>query len=261
MFVSYDRGPTPYELVEQYGYDWDKELSGYPIWDEDKRKWLNDLIYGNFQYREIAQDTGSEFFKWMNIRLNQIMPAINPIAAMGLGLDDDKKDFTITGHITQHTGSTYENSNEAAGSAEYDNTSKGDTSDTSNGTSTLTTENTGSGTGKSTILSSDTPQIQLTSDQNYMSALQETGSTSESTANEKQSGTTENTATGTSTRNDTGKSSSTNTGSASGKQDQDAETTQQVGTYAQLAGDWLNNAPDILGAIFAGLESCFVQIW
>lgn len=262
MRINYvDRGPTPYELVEQYGYDWDSELGSYPIWDETKRKWLNDLIYGEFQYREIAQDTGYEFFKWMRIRLNQIMPTINPVAAAALGYDDAKKDFTVTGHSTQHVGSTYENSSESTGSTEYTNTSKGDTSENSKGTSTLATENTANGTGKSTVLNSTTPQIQLTSDQNYMDALQESGSTNESTANEKQSGNTETSATGSSTRNDTGTGSNTNTGETSGKQEQETETTQQAGTYAQLASDWIANAPDILGTIFAGLESCFVQVW
>lgn len=235
--VEYDRGPTPYELVERYGYDWDKELAGYPIWDEERRSWLNRRIYENFMYREIAQDTGADFFRWANVKLNQVMPVINPVAAAALGFDPDKTDFTVSAVSRTRTDAGYTD----------DGTSSSESAEKS--TSDLTTTNDGSATNKATSVTSTTPQVQLSGEENYMDALQEDGTKSESTAKEVQAG--ETTGSGTASGED----------HKEGTSWQETTGTQQGGSWARLEADWLDNAPDILGTVYAALESLFVQVW
>lgn len=74
-----DAGPCLYDIVELYGEDYEGAMSDYPIWDEAKRPWLNEMVYEHFQYREIAQDTPAMFLFFLRRRMREMMPTFNPI--------------------------------------------------------------------------------------------------------------------------------------------------------------------------------------
>ena len=79
MFLTSDKAPSLYELINYYGYSPADIFGGYPIWDEGKREWLQERIIAHFSYREINQDTPAQFMFFMNRRLNEVMPTINPV--------------------------------------------------------------------------------------------------------------------------------------------------------------------------------------
>lgn len=235
----YDEGVTPYEIVELCGYDWQAELGEgtYPIWDESMREWLNTQIYNNFLYREIGQETAESFFRWMRLKMNQIMPVLNPIAAFALGKTAASEDWRLVSE-TITTGSGKQ-------AGESHNTGN-DTSVNSGENTTTTTADTNS---QMSNLASTTPQVQLSGTENYMTGLDETGSRGHSEG-------TDTTTLGT-------KNVTDSTGDGSWKQDSESEsdTKHYEGLAAELAQRWLEAAPDLLGNIYAGLESLFVQVW
>ena len=69
---------TLYDVLN-YGYD--LGLADYPIWDESKRQWLNDLIVNHFMWREIRGETPYQFIYFLNRRMVEHMPTLNPIFA------------------------------------------------------------------------------------------------------------------------------------------------------------------------------------
>lgn len=74
-----DESPTLRDCVELYGMDWQQTMGDYPIFDEDKREWLNARIYEHFAYREIAQETPSDHFRLIRRTMHEMMPALNPM--------------------------------------------------------------------------------------------------------------------------------------------------------------------------------------
>lgn len=237
--MSSYHNPTPYELVTRYGYVWADELNkgNYPIWDESKRAWLNEQLYEYFCYREIAQETGAEFFHWIRIKLYQVMPSINPVASLTLGENAAQAEWEVTGKQVTESESTGKGSTES-------NAERKDT-----GTDTLVDTSTQEGTSRSSVLDSTTPQVQLTTDENYMTGLSETGATSTGTS--EQNSTQKTDGTSTTTGLETTNTSDTGT----------ATTTSYNGQLTDRAAAWIENAPDILGIIYAALEPCFMQLW
>ena len=238
-YIDWWGAPTPYTLVEKYGYDWQDELGedAYPIWDESMREWLNSQIYSYFMYREIGQETGETFFRWMRLRMNQIMPVINPIAAFALGKTAASDDWRLVAEIVTESGNKYKGT-----------TSATSTENTATGGSNVT-EVDNSTTAKASNLTSETPQTQLSGNENYMTGLVESGSKSDGTSRETQKlGSTVDTATSTNSAFD-----QTN--------DANSDEKHYEGLAAEVAQRWLEAAPDILGNIYAGLESLFVQVW
>lgn len=236
---DYNLAPCPYELVEQYGYDWQKELGEgtYPIWDETMREWLNEQIYLNFQYREIGQETPESFFRWMRIKMNQIMPVLNPVAAFALGKDAASEDW----RLVQETITSQKSNNTYNTKSNFDQTS------TDSGTNTTTSS--ADTNSQMSDLTSATPQVQLSGTENYMTGLNETGSRGHSEG-------TDTTTLG--TKNVTG---GTNTSDWTQNGGIDADEKVYSGLAAELAQRWLEAAPDFLGNVYAGLESLFVQVW
>lgn len=74
-----DDGPTLHDCVELYGMDWQQTMSDYPIFNEDKREWLNTRIYEHFAYREIGQETAADHFRLIRRTMHEMMPALNPM--------------------------------------------------------------------------------------------------------------------------------------------------------------------------------------
>lgn len=237
--VDYEGSPTPYELVELYGYDWQEELGegSYPIWDESMRKWLNEQIYNNFLYRNIGQETGTDFFRWMRIKLNQIMPILNPVAKFALGLTEESRDWRLVAEIVTESGNTFNGTTTADGTGTVTNSGEN---------VTTTVADTSS---KASNLTSTTPQTQLSGAENYMTGLVENGSEGNSSG-------TETARLGTSSKDVSNSVSTFDQTNATNSDEKHYE-----GLGAELARRWADAAPDILGNIYAGLESLFVQVW
>ena len=74
-----DDAPTLHDLVMLYGYDMADIVGDYPIWDEEKREWLNSMIYRHFAYREIAAETPQEYIFLMSRTMAEMSPSIMPL--------------------------------------------------------------------------------------------------------------------------------------------------------------------------------------
>lgn len=74
-----DDAPTLHDLVMLYGYDMADIVGDYPIWDEEKREWLNNMIYRHFAYREIAAETPQEYIFLMSRTMAEMSPSIMPL--------------------------------------------------------------------------------------------------------------------------------------------------------------------------------------
>lgn len=88
-----DDNPTLRDVVQLYGNDlWDAARP-YPIWDESDREELQAKIYDHFEFRKIAQDTPALFVAYLNRRMREMMPTINPIFE---ALANEKLDIMAT---------------------------------------------------------------------------------------------------------------------------------------------------------------------
>lgn len=102
MVVS-DAPPTLWDCVNLYGEPYEEYLSDYPIWDEDKRSWLNERIFEHFAYREIAQETPAKHLFYMRRTMLEMMPPLNKIFAV---LDTDFDILASYVQISEATGGT-----------------------------------------------------------------------------------------------------------------------------------------------------------
>lgn len=224
---------TLYDCIEHYGYTMPELLGTYPIWDESKREWLNDEIYLYFENREIGPETPQQFASYAGRAMNRIMPRVNSIAAFAL---EGSSDWQVSSSSTseQATSSTGQNSSSAT--------------TTSTRTPDLETQTDATSGSKATVLSSDTPQVQLSGLENYMTQLNETGSEGESSSTVTQTGT------------ETSSGTTSGTSSTEGETTSSGTVTTSNAQLSELAGNWAQTMPDLLGLIFEALESCFVQV-
>lgn len=72
-----DHRYTLRDVTDALGYDWG--MNDYPIFDEAYREKLNRAIWNHFALRRIASDTPSNFIFYLNRRMNEQMPNINPV--------------------------------------------------------------------------------------------------------------------------------------------------------------------------------------
>ena len=66
---------TTIYYLKNNGFDF--ELNEYPIFDEDYRETLNNLILDNFLMDEIGFETPALFRHYLKTKLNEIMPYYN----------------------------------------------------------------------------------------------------------------------------------------------------------------------------------------
>lgn len=147
MLIS-DDTPTLRDVVQLYGNDlWDAARP-YPIWDEAEREELQNKIYDHFEFRKIAQDTPALFVAYLNRRMREMMPSINPIFA---ALADEHLDVMAT-YSTEDTIIRSSESNSSARQI-FSATPQAQLSGSKDYATNLT-DNTGRGTdqGKSTGL-------------------------------------------------------------------------------------------------------------
>lgn len=72
-----DHQYTLRDITDALGYDWG--MTDYPIFDETYREKLNRAIWNHFAFRRVASDTPAMFIFYLNRRMNEQMPNINPI--------------------------------------------------------------------------------------------------------------------------------------------------------------------------------------
>lgn len=300
------RTPTLYEVCEAYGYDFQEQLGAgtYPIWDETKREWLNTQIYNNFAYREVASESPTQFFNFIRVRMNRIMPKVNPIAALALGeLEGVDWQVTSTSELVTTSDGTStgkeDGTSSNTGTSETTGNGTGKVTVTHDTTTTTTGHETSSGNvgvdndqttmsastseNKASALTSNTPQVQLSGNKNYMGGLNETGATGSTTNSETVTGgstttssaegnttgetyvsggdTTNTTTSDTSKTDSTGSGTTSSTSSGTTHNDGTSKSTNVGGQLSVLAEQWLNTSPDVLGVVFEALEPCFVQYW
>lgn len=65
------------DITEALGYDWG--MREYPIFDENYREKLNRAIWNHFAFRRIACETPSLFIFYLNRRMQEQMPNVNPV--------------------------------------------------------------------------------------------------------------------------------------------------------------------------------------
>lgn len=252
---------TLYDCVNQFGYTIEGLLGNYPIWDESKRSWLNSEIYEYFEYREIASETPKLFSSYAQRTMNRVMPKVNSIAAFALsGSENWSQTLTDTTDVTSE--SSTENAGSASSSTTYGHTQTETPDLTNTRTPDLTNQTDTETESKATALMSDTPQVQLSGTENYMSSLNESGSSGTTGTTATQTGTETTTQTGTDTTTMTGTDTTANENSSTSETTNTGETTHlaQSGQLSELASNWANTMPDLLGLIFESLEVCFMQV-
>jgi hypothetical protein len=149
-------------------------LSTYPIFDEAYRETLNDKIIRHYYLREIGHETISIFIYQMETKMREIMPLWNQHYKLSLLEVDPLSTVSIKSLTTMDSTAT------STGTSESDS---------------------GSG-AKSRAVASETPQTQLSPNQDYASAIQDnvsdTTATSKATedSSNSQQGTNDNTMSG-----------------------------------------------------------------
>lgn len=79
MIFTSDEAPTLNDILTYYGYSESAVFGFYPIWNANKRDWVNKRITEHFRYRQINQDTPAQFCNFFQRKMEEVMPAFNPI--------------------------------------------------------------------------------------------------------------------------------------------------------------------------------------
>ena len=145
---------TLYDVLN-YGYD--LGLSDYPIWDEERRRWLNGRIIDHFLFRELGCETVTQFIFYLNRNMREKMPAINPVFDALDGMDGEgiRRSGKYSTDSTSASTGTGENENRAYASTNPRQTMVGkdpteyyDSGTYSTGTSKSTSDGTANETGQ-----------------------------------------------------------------------------------------------------------------
>lgn len=100
---------TLYDVLD-YGYD--LGLTDYPIWNEDKRKWLNNMIIDHFLFREIGCETPTQFIFYLNRTMRDKMPPINLVFDFLEDVDVDRLQQSNKYHAESTGNSTNDTTSE-----------------------------------------------------------------------------------------------------------------------------------------------------
>lgn len=186
--VPYHRGAIlTVELGSLVENGFDLGLDTYPIFDEDYRAPLNAKIVEHFYFREIGQETPALFRRFLNRKMNEIMPFYNQLYKSAL-LDFDP----LSNYDMRTEGSTTGTSDQSRDYSRTENTNTKATSDTVNDTDS---------TARTVV--SATPQMQLSGNEDYATNLTDSNSST--------------TAKGTSTQDSSADSAASDTTKASSK--------------------------------------------
>lgn len=219
---------TPY-LHEVLEYEHDEGngfrigLDDYPIHDPANRIVLNQLILDEYRYREIGLETVPLFIDRVRLKMRQIMPYYNQLfATEELLVGKELATFDLT---TTRDDTTSENASDTGHTDTHENGAT-----TSHGTSGAHAGQTVGSTSGARNVNSDTPEVQLSGDEDYATFLTDANSSASTTTTSDQTGTNDGTGTNTST----GSSDSTAARTIAGKLDALSRTTGFQGAASDL---------------------------
>lgn len=193
--VPYNRGAIfTVELGSLVENGFDLGLDKYPIFDEEYRAPLNNKIIEHFYFREIGLETPALFKRFLNRKMNEIMPYYNQLYASTLHDIDPFSNYEM-----RTEGSSFGSSKQTRDFERSENTTTRADSTTANDTCS-----------KARNVVSVTPQMQLSGNEDYATNL--TDSKSETAAN------------GTSTQKSTAESNSSDTAKADSSSTEDYVT-------------------------------------
>lgn len=155
---------TP-ELGEIIESGFDLGMKKYPIFKEEYREELNRKIFDHFWFREIGLETPALFRRFLNRKMNEIMPFYNQLYNSTL------YEFNV---FVNYDLSTTSETN-----ANHDETR--DINRTDETTSNTENDTTANAKGTSRTLVSTTPQMQLSGREDYASNITDTASDSTTT--------------------------------------------------------------------------------
>ena len=188
--VNYHRGAIfTVELGALVENGFDLGLKDYPIFDETYRTPLNNKIIDHFYFREIGQETPGLFKRFLNRRMNEIIPFYNQLYKSTLLDINPLANVDMT-----TTGNTQASANENRDYKRTENAEAKSKNETENDSQS-----------KARTLVSNTPQMQLSGRDDYASTITDAVTSNSAIA------TSDNTTTSTTTGNDTTQAATTST--------------------------------------------------
>lgn len=177
---SYHRGSTfTVELGKIIESGFNLGMDKYPIFNEDYREFLNNKIYNHFWFREIGLETPALFKKFLNRKMNEIMPFYNQLYNSTL-----EKFSAFENYDLSNKSNTKSSRDEMRDITRTDNSSAISDSGSS-----------AKANGTSRTVVSNTPQMQLSGHEDYASNLTDTASDNTSETYAKQTDTTNSSST------------------------------------------------------------------
>lgn len=245
--------------------DYDLGLQDYPIWDETKRDWLNQRIIDHFWLRQIGADTPRLFVFYLNRRMRERMPGINPVfQALETTRPLDNMDVTERRDATGTANAKAETSHQTSSKSQATSVSDGTTDTSSHATRNSDQTSTSEGTSRS--LTSMNPNTSMTSEQvsdYYDQGVFADQNTEASQHTEDTESTTSHGTTGDTTNSSQKSSGSSDSTTSSGSQTADSETSNRTGREGVLLTEaldkWAAGVNNALQLVFDVLEPCFTQ--
>ena len=172
--MDYHRGAIfTVELGSLVSNGFDLGLRDYPIFDESYREQLNGKIIEHYWFREIGLETPGLFKRFLNRKMNEIMPYYNQLYESAL-----KKFDPYVNYDLQTTGTTNSDHKEQR-NITHDETVNTDAKSTTDSSTD----------GTSRTLVSQTPQMQLSGHEDYASNITDTASNTTATGSGTQNST------------------------------------------------------------------------
>lgn len=245
--------------------DYDLGLQDYPIWDEAKRDWLNQRIIDHFWLRQIGADTPRLFVFYLNRRMRERMPGINPVfQALETSRPLDNIDVTEQRDATGTANAKAETSQQTSSESQATSVSDGTTDTSSQATRNSDQTSTSAGTSRS--LTSMNPNTSMTSEQvsdYYDQGVFADQNTEASQHTEDTESTTSHGTTGDTTNSSQKSNGTSDSTTSSGSQTADSETSNRTGREGVLLTEaldkWTAGVNNALQLVFDVLEPCFTQ--
>ena len=208
-------------------------LDGYPIFDEQHRKTLNDKIVMRYWTREIGLETDSLFRHHMRRTMHEIMPQFNQL------YESTRLEFDPL--------STVDIQSLVDSESENDMTSENEANSRASGESI--TENTSDTQSKSRAVSSEMPQTQLAGNEDYATAATDSVSDSTTAGGAKGS------------ESSTGSVSESGAQTARGSGKVASTTTGRQAPAAALIQAYRDQIINVDVMVLNSLEPLFMQLW
>lgn len=167
--INFHRGATyTVELGTLVESGFDLGLRDYSIFDEKHREVLNAKILDHYWFREIGLETPALFRRFLNRKMNEVMPFYNKLY-MTESAEIEMAKNPIDNNDLVRTSTE---------SSSYDNEKRAVSDSTTDAESTSTVDTDGS--GKSRAMQSSTPQMQLSGREDYASNVADSANESKS---------------------------------------------------------------------------------